>query len=159
MRCLAAADPQHPAAMTARRDFARHVDVLPDVVAFVDAALAASTLDRTRRETVQFAIEELMTNMIKYAPCGAPYLTVEIDVRDGAAEVTIVDAGVDRFDPTEAPDARIDAPLAERRPGGLGLHLLRRLVDALRYDYVPARREGRTWFRVATSGPANDADR
>ncbi len=141
------------------RDFARRIDVLPDVVDFVDAELAGSALDRTKRETVHFAIEELMTNMVKYAPCGAPHITIEIECRDGAAEVTLIDADVEPFDPTQAPDARIDAPLAERRPGGLGLHLVRRVVDALRYEYTTARREGRTWFRVAPAPSSNDADR
>jgi anti-sigma regulatory factor (Ser/Thr protein kinase) len=41
------------------------------------------------------------------------------------------------FDPTTRPDPNVEAPLAEREPGGLGLMLIRRMVDQVRY-----RREG-----------------
>jgi anti-sigma regulatory factor (Ser/Thr protein kinase) len=29
----------------------------------------------------------------------------------------------------------VNAPAEQRRPGGLGLHLIRRLVDSVAYDY------------------------
>ena len=134
-----------------RRNFARRTDVLPEVVAFTDDALAATGLDEAQRHAVHFGIEELMTNMVKYASDGAPAITLCISAVDGAAEVTLIDAGVDAFDPTQAPEARTDQAATQRQPGGLGLHLLRRSVEALRYAYVGARREGRTSFRVGTA--------
>ena len=136
--------------MIRRRNFARRYDSLADVAAFIDDALAGSGLDDAQRHAVHFGIEELMTNMIKYAAGGAPVITLCIGCVDGAAAVTLIDADVDAFDPTRAPDVRTDQPASERQPGGLGLHLVRRTVDALCYRYVGARREGRTSFRVGT---------
>jgi anti-sigma regulatory factor (Ser/Thr protein kinase) len=134
--------------MTWRHDFARRIDVLDAVVAFTEDALAGSSLDEAARHTVHFAIEEIFSNMVKYAATGAPRITIEIDPVDGAATVTLIDSDVDFFDPTTAPDADASLPIAEREPGGLGLHLLRRLVESLSYDYDAERREGRTRFRV-----------
>lgn len=126
----------------------RRFDALPAAVAFVERALDVSSLDNERRQTVHLAVEELLTNMLKYAPQGAPTIAIEIACHQGAVDVTLIDSGVERFDPTRAPDPGIDRPIDERRPGGLGLHLVARLVDSLSYDYAAERREGTTRFRV-----------
>jgi anti-sigma regulatory factor (Ser/Thr protein kinase) len=65
----------------------------------------------------------------------------------GGVEVALTDYDVDRFDVTLAPDADINLPIEERKPGKLGLHLVRRLVDSLQYEYSSERRESRTTFR------------
>jgi anti-sigma regulatory factor (Ser/Thr protein kinase) len=135
-----------------RQAFARRVDTLAALVAFTDAALAPSALDEARRQAVHLAIEELFTNMVKYSPAGAPTIVIEISCSDGAADVTLIDAGVEAFDPTRAPAVRTDPPLEQREPGGLGLHLTRRLVDSMHYEHDAERGEGRTRFRV---GPAD----
>ncbi|MDE2080471.1 MAG: ATP-binding protein [Burkholderiales bacterium] len=131
------------------RAFRRDLAELPAIVAYTDAALATSALSPAQRQTVHLAIEELFTNMVKYAAGGAPTIALEVACVHGGVDVTLIDSGVERFDPRTAPGACTDAPLPERQPGGLGLLLVRRLVDALRYDYVAERREGRTQFRVA----------
>jgi anti-sigma regulatory factor (Ser/Thr protein kinase) len=120
---------------SARRDFVRSFDALGDLFAFVDAALDDSDADADARYAIRFAFEELFTNMIKYNPRGAGPITLEIACDGGAALCSLADPDSDRFDMTAAPDADIHAPAVSRRPGGLGLHLVRRLVDSVAYDY------------------------
>ena len=136
--------------MTRRQAFARRTDALAAIVVFTGAAIEHAALTPAKRQAVHFAIEELFTNMVKYAPAGAASIELEITCSEGGVEVTMIDSGVDRFDPTAAPDVRTNRPLEDRQAGGLGLHLLRRLVDALSYEYVVERREGRIVFRVGT---------
>jgi anti-sigma regulatory factor (Ser/Thr protein kinase) len=142
--------------VTQRRAFARRIDALAAIVAFTDAALAPSSLDEARRLAVHLAIEELFTNMVKYSPAGAPTIAIEISCTDGGADVTLIDAGVEAFDPTRAPAIRTDRPLAQREPGGLGIHLARRLVDAMDYEHDAERREARTRFRVSPATRGDD---
>jgi anti-sigma regulatory factor (Ser/Thr protein kinase) len=67
-------------------------------------------------------------------------------------EVTLTDHDVAHFDVTQAPAVDTSRPLQEREPGGLGLHLTRRLVDRLQYSYDPQRREARIAFRKWQAG-------
>jgi anti-sigma regulatory factor (Ser/Thr protein kinase) len=53
---------------------------------------------------------------------------------------------VDRFDITQAPEVDVHRGIDERQPGGLGLHLIRRMVDSIKYEYDAAARTGRTRF-------------
>ena len=97
-------------------------------------------------------MEELFTNMVKYSPGGAARIDIGLAAITDGVEVTLTDYDVERFDVTAAPDAVTDLPIEQRRPGGLGLHLIRRLVDAIDYDYSEVDRRSRITFRKTVSG-------
>jgi len=134
------------------RRFARRVDALPDLVAFTAGFAADHGVDPTLLTAVDFAIEELFTNMVKYSKPGGPEVEISLARIAEGIEVALTDYDVEPFDVTGAPDADVTLPIEERQPGGLGIHLTRRLVEALRYEYLPQRREARVAFRK--TGPA-----
>ena len=78
---------------------------------------------------------------------GATYIDDFGQPMTAVVEVTLTDYGVDRFDPTLAPEVDISLPLEQRKPGGLGLHLIRRMVDSIRYEYDEVNRQSRITFR------------
>jgi anti-sigma regulatory factor (Ser/Thr protein kinase) len=61
----------------------------------------------------------------------------------------LVDFDVEPFDPASAPEVAVTAGMDERRPGGLGLHIVRTMVDELAYDYDEENRKMR--ISVTTS--------
>ena len=138
--------------MTAARSFSRGFDSLEEIFAFTSEFFGRHEIDRDLLPTVDLVLEELFTNMVKYNPGGAPSIRIEMAPALGGVEVTLTDYDVDRFDVTLAPDADINLPIEERKPGKLGLHLVRRLVDSLQYEYSSERRESRTTFRKAGAG-------
>jgi phosphoserine phosphatase len=138
---------------TAMRRFARRVDVLPELVAFTDAFADHHGVDRALLSPVDFAIEELFTNMVKYARPGGAEVEVTLVRIVGGIEVQLTDYDVEPFDLNAAPDADVTLPLEQRRPGGLGIHLTRRLVDGLEYQYAAERREARITFRKVAAAP------
>lgn len=122
-----------------QKHFARSMDSLDGIFAFVDEAFETTSADPTLRYSVSFAVEELFTNMVKYNPTGPEEILLSIEPVDRGLEVRLVDYDSEPFDPNDAPRPRTDAPVADRPIGGLGLHLVKRLVDTLRYEYEDRR--------------------
>lgn len=81
------------------------------------------------------AVEEIVTNTIKYGlfPANHPGIAVTASILPGRVEILIEDEAA-AFDPfaVETPDT--SAPLAERAVGGLGIHLIRNMLDTFSYE-------------------------
>ncbi len=58
------------------------------------------------------------------------------------------------FDVTRPPDVDIDAPIEQREPGGLGLHLIRRMADSVEYEYTKETRQSRITLRITGASAA-----
>jgi len=99
-------------------------------------------------------VEELFTNMVKYGVGSSAPVRIEIGAIAGGVEVRLIDDDVEPFDITRMPDVDIDAPIEEREPGGLGLHLIRRMADSVEYEYVKERRQSRITLRITGAGSA-----
>lgn len=134
-----------------QKHFARSIESLDGVFAFIDEAFDATSADPSLKYPVSFAVEELFTNMVKYNPSGPEEILVAIDPVERGLQVRLVDYDSEPFDPAQAPAPRTDAPLAERPVGGLGLLLVKRMVDTLRYEYED-RRSTITFTRRAGTG-------
>ena len=137
------------------RSFARSFAELEPVFAFLDAALARAAASADDAYALRFSVEELFTNMVKYNPSGGGQIELSLECSPDALVGRLLDPDSDRFDVTTAPDANVALPAEQRRPGGLGLHLIRRLVDTVEYDYS-GRRSLITFSRRTIGKPAVD---
>ena len=84
--------------------------------------------------TINLALEEAVTNVMLYAyPNGHGRVLVEAMKEKERITFTISDTGI-AFDPTqqEAPDITLSAE--ERAIGGLGIHLVRQIMDEISYE-------------------------
>jgi anti-sigma regulatory factor (Ser/Thr protein kinase) len=84
---------------------------------------------------LNLALEEILTNIISYGytDSGEHEITVQLSVEPGEMRVEVEDDG-QPFNPLEAPEADTTKPLEERAVGGLGVHLVRKLMDGLEYQ-------------------------
>lgn len=134
--------------------FARRIDELPEVFAFIDRAFHAFDISLALRHDVHFVVEELFTNAVKYGGASSQRIELELQGAGTAAQVRMTDRDVHAFDPTRVPDADVNQPIEHRKPGGLGLHLVRRIVDGIDYRYDEATRTGHTRFHRRLASPA-----
>lgn len=80
------------------------------------------------------ALDEAMTNTIAYAwPQGGVHeLRLDLDVAGGTVVAVVSDDGI-AFDPLEVPPPDLESSLEDRPVGGLGVHFMKTLMDAVAY--------------------------
>jgi anti-sigma regulatory factor (Ser/Thr protein kinase) len=83
---------------------------------------------------LNLALEEILTNIISYGYTDEQKheIKVSLSAQPGAVRVEVEDDGRP-FNPLEAPKPDTTGSLEERTIGGLGIHLVRNLMDGLEY--------------------------
>lgn len=92
---------------------------------------------------VRLVLEEILMNVISYGSDGAkvPDVQLNMEQKDGTLSMEIADNGI-AFDPLQLPPPDLDAEIDDRPIGGLGIFLVRELMDSVAY-----RRDGE-WNRL-----------
>lgn len=121
--------------MRLEQRFDKDISSLEEVFALLSSFLAEEDLGENIEFCLNFVLEEIFTNMVKYNESFRNEVLVGIERADDYVVVELTDFDVEPFDPESVPDVDVDAPLEERRPGGLGLHLVKSMVDKLTYEY------------------------
>jgi serine/threonine-protein kinase RsbW len=117
------------------KSFPRSAACLPEIFEFMEAFFERSGVAEPHRNPTEFAVEELFTNLVKYSRGGKQDIRIELMREAGRLVVSLTDFDVEPFDIRTMPDARVDLGIDQRKPGGLGIHLVRRMVDEIDYRY------------------------
>jgi serine/threonine-protein kinase RsbW len=95
-------------------------------------------LPASTRRDAHLAIDEIVSNIVRHAAPRHPDVRVNARVTGPALEIAITDDG-EAFDVVAHPDPDVTAPVTERPVGGLGIYLVKRLMNDVQYG----RRRGR----------------
>ena len=107
----------------------------------VEGFCADQGLDASAAFALNVALDELVNNVVSYGMAEAPeeaFLEVRLRVADGQLTVEIEDEGL-AFDPFDRPPPDTDLPLEERPIGGLGIEIVRQLMDEATYQRLGER--------------------
>ncbi len=117
-----------------RLTLANNLAALPGLMETVNRFLERQAVPPEAVFRVNLAIEEIATNIIKYGyDDDAPHaVAVDITLDPDAVRLRFEDDGRP-FDPLTAPPPDLQAPIAQRRIGGLGLHLVRSMCASVAY--------------------------
>jgi serine/threonine-protein kinase RsbW len=126
-----------PASFSEAMTFPGRFESLAEIGGFVSQAARAAGFDTTAVYAVEMAVDEACTNIIEHAYGGEGRGVIEINCRVQGDELTVTlrDYG-HPFDPARVPEPDINAGLEERREGGLGLYLMRKLMDEVHFDFT-----------------------
>ena len=128
-----AAGESSPGGAIIARVFPATVDAVPDIIALIAGAAGAWGLHPRRLMQLELAVEEAVVNICLYAyevPPGE--LLVRIEPGESRFVVELIDEGVP-FDPLAVEDPDMRAGVADRPIGGLGIFLVRRVMDEVAY--------------------------
>ena len=130
------------------REFDRGYESLDRMFAFTRESFGKDKIDGRLLPIVDLALEELFTNVVKYAGETRSRVRIEVGKVPNGVEVTLTDRDVDFFDVTRTAEVDVSLPLEQRSAGGLGLHLIRKMVDFIEYQYLEETRTSRITFRA-----------
>ncbi len=129
------------------------LDELSKLYPWLDAEATVRAIPNALTQKMQVALEEAVMNvaMHAYGPGGDGEITVRLEMPGDAATLVIEDTGP-AFDPTTATERPAPTSLAEARPGGLGLKLLRHFCPDIGYERVDDRNCLTLRFPLAGNG-------
>ena len=117
------------------RKLDRSLGAIDDLFAFLKGPLEAHDVGERTAFGIQLAAEELFANMVRHNTGGGGFIDCGLEIDDREIHFELVDHDVDPIDPSAWPEADVGRPVEERTPGGLGLHLVRSVVDRITYGY------------------------
>ena len=86
---------------------------------------------------LNLVLEEAVVNIINYAYPKEEYQSIYLSARlhEGSIVLILTDTGKE-FDPTMAPEADVTLSADEREIGGLGIFLIRQIMNEVRYERI-----------------------
>ena len=120
--------------MTERR-FRRDIASLQSMFQFVSEFLTAEGIPLSNAFELELIVDELFTNVLRYSRGGDDTVAVRIGLEGERLVLSFAEFGVEPFDLTRIPDPDLTVPLHERKAGGMGIFLIKRLADQVSYDH------------------------
>ncbi len=114
--------------------FSAKLENLEAMMEFIRKTAIDQGFDTKQLNHIELASEEVLVNIINYA---YPDRTGDIEItltpqENKGLEIQVVDWGL-AFDPLSVPEPDICVPPQERKIGGLGVYLLRKIMDEVYY--------------------------
>ena len=108
---------------------------------FVTRVAAQAGLNEAEVGQLELAVDEACANVIEHAY--GDDTTKQVMVRaifdEDTLRIHVIDTGKG-FDPTQVPEQELKDLIAKRRTGGLGMRLIKTLMDEVHYDIEPGKR-------------------
>lgn len=118
--------------------FAAKFEFLDEIREFVGAIARENGFEDKDVYNIQLAADEAASNIIEHAYEGVSdgVLEISCNAKGNTITLVLVDHG-ESFDPSDVPAPDLTADLSERKIGGLGIYLMRKLMDEVHYQSNP----------------------
>jgi len=117
------------------KKFKRDLNSLDGIFKFINEFSAKTGVDESVVFTINLVVEELFTNMVKYTYENSNEILLQIKKNADDLIIHLTDFDVDPFDITKTAEVEAKQSLEERRVGGLGIHLVKQMIDKIEYEY------------------------
>lgn len=116
--------------------FPGRYESLERIASFIRAEAETTLLSHSDVFAVETAVDEAVSNIIEHAYQGeekGEIICTCITNTDGI-KITLEDTGIP-FDPQSIPVPNLDVPLMDRSDHGLGVYMMRKWMDDVRYEF------------------------
>ncbi len=120
---------------------------LPVVLGFVDEQLETAECSMKVQMQIDIAVEEIFVNIAHYAYTPeVGNAVIAMAITDGSAVIVFKDRGI-HYDPLAKADPDISLSAEERQIGGLGIFMVKKTMDDVKYEYT----DGQNIFTIVKS--------
>ena len=103
-----------------------------DIIECVMTCSEVAGLPENVKFKIRLCVEEVEENILCYS--GSTWVEVSVQIVEGQLVINFRDGGVE-FDPRSVPEPDLEAPVEDRKIGGLGIFLCRQFMDSLDYNF------------------------
>ena len=138
--------------------FPSRLEDLTSVATEVGSYLESAGIGGRAAYVANLALEELGTNILKYGydDTAVHEILLRMEVQPGMVRLMLEDDG-HPFNPLDLLEPDIHLPAEERVPGGLGIHLVRRMVDRMEYQRCDGLNRVTVEIHTSTGSPGAPA--
>lgn len=115
--------------------FPKDIQSLKSIYRFIQRFTGQNRLDPSWNNILNLILEELFVNTVKYNPGSSGDVRIRLDACSDRIVMTLEAVNVDPFDITRTEPFDISKHYQSMRRGGLGIPLVKHLVDDIRYQY------------------------
>jgi len=119
-------------------DIEARTENLDEVMDFINEQLEVVDCPMKIQMQIDLAVEEIFVNIANYAyqpETGPATVRVEVQPDGSSVSITFIDHGVP-YDPLAKADPDVTLSAEERSIGGLGIFLVKKNMDDVRYEYI-----------------------
>jgi serine/threonine-protein kinase RsbW len=111
---------------------------LAQISDFVIKEARQAGLDESEVYAVQLAVDEACSNIIEhsYGAEGVGEIQCTAESTKKGLKIVLRDRG-QPFNPEKVPEPNINVPLQQLKPGGLGIFLMRKMMDEVHFEFTP----------------------
>jgi len=117
------------------KKFKRDLSSLDGIFKFINEFSLKTGVDESVVFTINLVVEELFTNIVKYTSENSNEILLQLKKNEDDLIIHLTDFDVDPFDITKTAEVDTKQSLEERRVGGLGIHLVKQMIDKIEYEY------------------------
>jgi anti-sigma regulatory factor (Ser/Thr protein kinase) len=119
-----------------QQEFSNDMSALNDIFRFLKRFAEQEHLSGQVSYALVLSVEEFFTNIVKYGTRESNEVLLLATRSGSVVTVCLEEKTSVPFDVTRRTDTQFNLPAMKRKPGGLGIHIAREVLDDLRYEYV-----------------------
>ncbi len=113
-----------------------NMDNFDNIMDFIQRNAEKTGFNKKKTQEIRLACEEIIINIINYAyPDKKGNIEIHCDATKGGKDyqIKIIDWGIP-FNPLSNPEPDTSIPIEDREIGGLGIYLVRNVMDKINYQ-------------------------
>lgn len=125
--------------------FERKTDELESVFTFLKQYVEEFGIEGKNQFEIELSVEEVFVNMVRHNNESSKNIEISIEKKDeNKILISLIDHEDHPFDITSIDDVDLEDYIEKKRSGGLGIHLIKQLMDEITFEH----REGISIIRL-----------